>query len=70
MLHGVFIIRVHLDREVIYGVNKLHQQRELVSEGFIYLLSHQFVHIDLQQILQGIAGMRAIGYFSRIFLYI
>ena len=70
VLQRIVIIRVHLDREVIGRIDELQQQREVVSEYIVHFLAHEFIHIDLEKILQAIAGMGAIGHFGRIFLHI
>ena len=59
-----------LYREVIHCINELEQQGEMVAEGVINRPAYQFVHIDLQQILKRVAGMRTVHHLRRIFLHI
>ena len=70
MLNRILIVRVNLNREIVNCINELQEQRELVSEGLIYFTSHQLIHIDLQQILKRVTGMRTIRHHRRIFLNI
>ena len=63
MLHGrQLVIGMHLDGEVLEGVDELEQEGEFVSGVAVHMLAHQLALIGLDQLGDGFAGQGAVGY--------
>ena len=63
-----FIVRMHLYREVVVGINQLNQQRKLLAKLFEDPFANQVPHVDFNQFLQVVPFQRAVGHHRNITL--
>ena len=59
---GNLIVGVYLYAEVLAGINELDEQRELIAEVVVVLLTHEYFLLFLHQLVQALAFVRAIGH--------
>ena len=58
---GQFIVRVHLDREVLPGVDELDQQRKLLAEAFVVGFAEQCGAVAGDQLRERRSGLGTFG---------
>ena len=63
------VIGMHLDAEVLTGIDKLNQQGELVAEALIVLLSYQLFTILAHQLVQALALVGTVGHDGLVILH-
>ena len=59
---GYLVGGMHLDREVLTGIDKLDEQGELVAEALIVGLAHELVLLLDYQFVELLAGILTVGY--------
>ena len=69
LLLGNFIIRMHLDREVAVGIDKLDEQWKLIAETLVVLFSEEASLPFCNNLVEALALHLAIGYDAFIFWY-
>ena len=69
-LHGQFIVRVYLNRQILLGVNKLDKQRELALESLVVFFSYQLSFIFFHQLSQVLAGICTFCYYRFVARYV
>ena len=60
--HAQSIVGVHLDRQVITGVDELDQKREATSEALEYALPYEALAVGLDKFVEAFACELAFGY--------
>ena len=63
---GNLVGRMNLNREVLTCIDKLDEQRELIAEALVVLLTHEFLFLFGNNLIELLAGELAIGYYSFI----
>ena len=69
LLLGNFIIRMHLDREVAVGIDKLDEQWKLIAETLVVLFSEEASLPFCNNLVEALALHLAIGYDAFISWY-
>ena len=63
------VIRMHLNAEILTSVDKLDEQRELITEALVVLLAYEFCFLFAYQLVQTLAFIGAIGHYRLVILY-
>ena len=58
---GYLVVGVYLYREVLLGIDELDEQRELVAEAFVILLSYEQAFLFTHQLVEALAFLRTVG---------
>ena len=63
---GYLVGRMNLYREVLTCIDKLDEQRELIAEALVVLLTYEFLLLFSNNLVELLASELAIGYYSLI----
>ena len=61
-LAGNLLVGVHLQRQILTGIDELHQQREVVAKAAVNLLAHQLATVATNQLRKAFSLIGTLGH--------